>query len=51
METVASEPTAVIGAISVSGPANRLRGDRFREELPDTLLGVINEIELTIAYS
>jgi DNA-binding IclR family transcriptional regulator len=40
-----------VGAISVSGPANRLKGDRFREELPDTLLGVVNEIELTIAYS
>lgn len=42
---------AVIGAISVSGPANRLKGSRFREELPDMLLGVVNEIELTIAYS
>ena len=41
----------VIGAISVSGPANRLKGDRFQEKLPDTVLGVVNEIELTIAYS
>ena len=41
----------VIGAISVSGPANRLKGETFREELPDTLLGIVNEIELTIAYS
>lgn len=48
---VTAEDDTVIGAISVSGPANRLKGDRFREELPDTLLGVINEIELTIAYA
>ncbi len=41
----------VVGAISVSGPANRLKGDRFRTELPDTVLGVVNEIELTITYS
>lgn len=41
----------VVGAISVSGPANRLKGDRFRRELPDTVLGVVNEIELTITYS
>ncbi len=42
---------SVIGAISVSGPANRLKGPRYREEIPDMLLGVVNEIELTIAYS
>jgi DNA-binding IclR family transcriptional regulator len=48
---VRAEDDTAIGAISVSGPANRLKGDRFRKELPDTLLGVVNEIELTIAYS
>ncbi len=41
----------VLGAISVSGPANRLKGEKFREELPDILLGIVNEVELTIAYS
>lgn len=45
------EEGTVVGAISISGPANRLKGPRFREELPDILLGVVNEIELTIAYS
>lgn len=48
---VTTSEGTVIGAISVSGPANRLKGPRFREELPDVLLGVVNEIELTIAYS
>lgn len=41
----------VIGAISISGPANRLKGKYFREELPDLLLGAVNEIELNLRYS
>lgn len=40
----------VLGAISVSGPANRLTGEYFREEIPDLLLGTVNEIELNIEY-
>lgn len=40
----------VLGAISVSGPANRLTGDYFHEELPNLLLGTVNEIELNIEY-
>lgn len=41
---------AVVGGLSVAGPINRFRGDRFREELPSLLLGVANELELKIAY-
>lgn len=41
----------VVGAISVSGPTNRLRDERFREELPQKLLEVQNVIELNVAYS
>ncbi|MFB6308905.1 MAG: IclR family transcriptional regulator [Haloarculaceae archaeon] len=41
----------VLGAISVSGPTNRLRGDRFREELPEKLLEVVNVIELNVTHS
>ena len=41
----------VIGAISVSGPTNRLRDTRFREELPQKLLEVQNVIELNVTYS
>jgi len=40
----------VIGAISVSGPTHRIKGDVLREELPDLLLGVVNEIELKLAF-
>lgn len=41
----------VVGAISVSGPTNRLRDERYREELPQKLLEVQNVIELNVAYS
>ncbi len=41
----------VLGAISVSGPANRLRGDRFREDLPQRVLEAVNVIELNVIHS
>ena len=41
----------ILGAFSVSGPSNRLKGDLFREEIPDLLLGHTNEIELNLRYS
>jgi DNA-binding IclR family transcriptional regulator len=41
----------VIGALSVSGPTHRMKGEYFESELPDLLLGVVNELELNIAYS
>ena len=41
---------SVLGALSVSGPAERIRGDQFKEEIPRQLLGVANEIELKIKY-
>jgi len=41
----------LLGAISVSGPANRLAGNRFENDLPNTVLGIANEIEINIAHS
>jgi len=41
----------VLGAISVAGPARRMQGERFEEELPELLLGVRNEVELDVAHS
>lgn len=35
-------------SISVSGPANRMKGERFSETLPDLLRGTANEIELNL---
>lgn len=41
----------VIGALSISGPSHRLKGDRFEATLPDLLLGAANELELNISHS
>jgi DNA-binding IclR family transcriptional regulator len=36
----------VQGAISISGPTSRFKGDRFREELPELARGAANVIEV-----
>ncbi|MFW6318065.1 MAG: IclR family transcriptional regulator [Halorubrum sp.] len=41
----------IVGALSVSGPANRITGDRFTEALPERILGAVNELELHIQHS
>jgi len=38
----------LFGALSISGPTRRMHGQRFREELPEHLLGRANELELNI---
>ena len=38
-----------LGAISISGPAHRLKGEILESELPNTLLEVANEIEINIS--
>jgi DNA-binding IclR family transcriptional regulator len=47
---ITDEDGVAIGAISISGPANRLDGDRLREELPSLLAGAVNEISINLAY-
>lgn len=41
----------VLGSVSVAGAARRMQGEQFEEEIPALLLGVINEVELDLAYS
>lgn len=41
----------VIGALSVSGPTHRMKGERYEETMPDLLLGAANELELNLKYS
>jgi DNA-binding IclR family transcriptional regulator len=41
----------VVGAISVSGPKGRLKGDYFREELPDRVVSTANIIEINSTYT
>jgi len=39
---------ALQGAIAVSGPASRLQGERFREDIPDLLTRLANELEIQL---
>ena len=41
----------IVGGVSISGPSNRMKGDRFKQEIPELLLGAINELELNIKYN
>jgi DNA-binding IclR family transcriptional regulator len=36
----------IVGAITIAGPTRRMEGQRYREELPNLLLGTVNELEL-----
>lgn len=39
---------SLFGILGITGPTHRMKGDRFKEDLPDLLLGVSNEVELNI---
>ena len=39
-----------VGGLSISGPANRFKGELYNEELPDLILAAVNELELKLAY-
>lgn len=41
----------VLGALGISGPTHRMKGDWFYEEIPDLLLAMVNELELNLKYS
>ncbi|SFT03344.1 IclR family transcriptional regulator [Halostagnicola kamekurae] len=41
----------LLGALSISGPAQRFKGKTIREELSNNLLAAVNELELGIMYS
>lgn len=41
----------VKGALSISGPANRLKGEKLRTDVPELLLGATNELEINLTYS
>lgn len=48
---ILSNDDRILGAISLSGPSNRIRDDRFSNELPDRVLEAVNVIELNVTYS
>lgn len=47
-----TDPTGhPLGALCVTGPSHRLKGPIFTEELPNSLLGAVNELKLNLKYS
>lgn len=48
---ITTENDKVVGAISVAGPTSRLRDERFRSDLPETVRSAVNVINLNITYS
>jgi len=42
---------AVHASLSISGPANRLADGTLDSELPELLLGAVNELEINLSYS
>lgn len=41
---------SVVGVLSIAGPARRMKGEWFEEEIPNMLLGTVNELELKLTY-
>lgn len=48
---VARNEDDVVGAVSVSGPTSRVKGERFTDEIPELLLNAANVIEINMTYS
>lgn len=48
---ILSNQDRVLGAISISGPTNRMQDERFSETVPTKLLKAVNVIELNVTYS
>jgi len=49
--SIADNQGTVAGAISVSGPASRMSGDRLESDLPEKLQSVSNIVSLNLTYS
>jgi IclR family transcriptional regulator, acetate operon repressor len=39
-----------VGALSISGPAHRFKGEKFHKELANLILGTANELELKLQF-
>lgn len=48
---VMDDDNEVIGALSVSGPAKRVAGERFREKLPELVRRAVRVVEMNHTYS
>ncbi|OLZ39425.1 IclR family transcriptional regulator [Natrinema saccharevitans] len=41
----------VFGAFAVAGPSHRMRGEQFKDEIPNIVRSIVNELELNLAHS
>ncbi len=48
---ITDERGRAIAAVSISSPKSRMRGDRFREEIPNLVLKTANVVEVNLTYS
>ena len=48
---IRSERDKVLGAISVSGPTSRMEGDRFRQDIPESMRETTNIIEVNMSQT
>ncbi|MFC7156990.1 IclR family transcriptional regulator [Halomarina halobia] len=46
--TIRNDSGTVLGAVSASGATSKMKGSRYREEIPEALLSVANTIEFNI---
>ena len=48
---ITDDRDVAIGALSISGPANRLSGETLTQAFPELLLGAANEIEINLSHA
>lgn len=48
---ILSTDDRVLGAISVAGPTTRIKGERFRTEIPELVRQAANVIEINVTYA
>lgn len=48
---ITSNQGRLIGAVSVSGPSTRMKGSRFKEEIPEMVKGTATVIGLNVSFS
>lgn len=48
---ILSTDDRVLGAISVAGPTTRIKGERFRTEIPELVTQAANVIEINVTYA
>jgi len=48
---ITDKTESLIGAVSVSGPANRLKGERFRQKIPELVEETATVIGINVSYA